>query len=163
MRALPPEDPGGRRMSPDEFERLLHRDFEKTLSPEDEEALLELLRADDDAADRFVEWSEMESALVESLNEETELPSGVHSILRKTRRSAWAARRPENLVPWPSIALSFLLALAGWLLVLRGALAGPVPLAGAALPWSRVLGQEEMLRFSTVLTRPRKANDRRMW
>jgi hypothetical protein len=89
-------------VKPEELDRLIHRYFEGDLSPEEEGLLWSVIRIDPAAADRFVELSELESAMVESLRAEEAAPPEVRSARRESRRltrvvSAPAERRPI----WP--------------------------------------------------------------
>lgn len=85
-------------MSRDELDRLIHGYFEGALAPEEEARLWELVKADRASADRFVELSELESALVESLQAEEAAPPEVNRGSRRrtrvlpapsTRRAVW--------------------------------------------------------------------------
>ena len=89
-------------MKPEELDRLIHRYFEGDLSPEEEGLLWSVVRIDPSAADRFVELSELESAMVESLRAEEATPPEVKSTRRDSRRhtrvmAAVVERRPV----WP--------------------------------------------------------------
>lgn len=74
-------------MKPDELDRLIHRYFEGDLSAEEEGLLWSVVRIDPSAADRFVELSELESAMVESLRAEEAAPPEVRSTRRESRRT----------------------------------------------------------------------------
>jgi Tol biopolymer transport system component len=71
---------------------LIHRWFEKTISPGEEALLWDAVRTDPAAADRFVEMSEVESGLLEALKAEEEMPK---EILRPSLRA--------RLLPWPLV------------------------------------------------------------
>lgn len=84
-------------MKPEELDRLIHRYFEGDLSPEEEGLLWSVVRIDPSAADRFVELSEMESAMVESFRAEEAAPPevrGTRRVSRRTRVLATTERRP---------------------------------------------------------------------
>jgi ferric-dicitrate binding protein FerR (iron transport regulator) len=85
-------------VKPEELDRLIHRYFEGDLSPEEEGLLWSVVRIDPSAADRFVELSELESAMVESLRAEEAAPPEVRGTRRASRRTrvlaAPAVRRP---------------------------------------------------------------------
>src|SRR6185436_3213471 len=76
---------GGRHVKPEELDRLIHRYFEGDLSPEEEGLLWSVIRIDPQSADRFVELSELESAMVESLQAEEAAPPEVRSTRRDSR------------------------------------------------------------------------------
>jgi ferric-dicitrate binding protein FerR (iron transport regulator) len=88
-------------MKPDELDRLIHRYFERDLTREEEALLAQLIRTDAAVADRFVELSELESALVESLAAEEAAPPEVSTPLRQTRRRTQVLRLPEARPVWP--------------------------------------------------------------
>ncbi len=79
-------------MSADDLDLRIHRWFERSLSPEEEDRLWTLLRDDPRAADRFVELAELESGLVESLQAHAEAPAGVRLPGRTSRRSLRPSR-----------------------------------------------------------------------
>jgi len=84
-------------VKPEELDRLIHRYFEGDLSPEEEGLLWSVVRIDPSAADRFVELSELESAMVESLRAEEAAPPevrGTRRVSRRTRVLAAPAARP---------------------------------------------------------------------
>lgn len=85
-------------MKPDELDRLIHRYFESDLSQEEEGLLWSVIRIDPSAADRFVELSELESAMVESLQADEAVPPEVKATNRTSRRlrvvTAPVERRP---------------------------------------------------------------------
>ena len=100
-------------MTPADLDLLIHRYFERTLSPAEEATLLDLLRGDPAAADRFVEMSELESGMLESLQEDEEMPSAVYAVVHGTRRRTRALRAPEPARPvWPYWAAAALFVLA---------------------------------------------------
>jgi hypothetical protein len=77
----------------EEIDRLIHRYFERELPSEEEAALWERVRADEAAADRFVEMAEMESGLIEK-------GRGVQKALESMR----AARgKPAGSMRWAVI------------------------------------------------------------
>lgn len=73
-------------MTQDDIDRLIHRHFEGALTPAEERQLWHLVRTEPAAADRFVELSELESALVESLRAEESVPPEVSLPGRSARR-----------------------------------------------------------------------------
>jgi hypothetical protein len=73
-------------MTQDDLDRLIHRYFEGALSPAEERQLWHLIRTEASAADRFVELSELESAMVESLRAEEAAPPEVSLPGRSSRR-----------------------------------------------------------------------------
>lgn len=85
-------------MSDADLDLLIHRYYEGTLSPEEEAGLWRQVKTDPAAADRFVELSELESALAESVKADEEMPSGVYKVIHGTRR------RPRPLPPVPERA-----------------------------------------------------------
>lgn len=89
-------------MKPEELDRLIHRYFEGDLSPEEEVLLWSVIRIDPGAADRFVELSELESAMVESLQAEEAAPPEVRSTRRDSRRHTRVMTVPAERRPvWP--------------------------------------------------------------
>jgi outer membrane biosynthesis protein TonB len=74
-------------MTQDDLDRLIHRHFEGGLSPAEERQLWHLIRTEKTAADRFVELSELESAMVESLQAEESVPPEVSLPGRSARRA----------------------------------------------------------------------------
>jgi len=89
-------------MKPEELDRLIHRYFEDDLSPEEEGLLWSVVRIDPAAADRFVELSELESAMVESLRAEEAAPPEVRSTRRDSRRLTRVMAAPAERRPvWP--------------------------------------------------------------
>lgn len=88
-------------MSANDFDVLIHRYFEGTLSPEEAAAFAERLKTDPAAADRFVELAEIESALVESLKADEEMPSGVYTVIHGTRRRSRPLPVPKERALWP--------------------------------------------------------------
>jgi len=89
-------------MKPEELDRLIHRYFEGDLSPEEEGLLWSVIRIDPASADRFVELSELESAMVESLKAEEAAPPEVRTTRRDSRRhSRVMAAVPERRPVWP--------------------------------------------------------------
>ena len=87
-------------MKPDELDRLIHRYFEGDLSPEEEGLLWSVVRIDASAADRFVELSELESAMVESLQADEAVPPEVKSTNRTSRRLRVVTVPPERRPVW---------------------------------------------------------------
>jgi hypothetical protein len=87
-------------MKPDELDRLIHRYFEGDLSPEEEGLLWSVVRIDPSAADRFVELSELESAMVESLQAEEAVPPEVKSTNRTSRRLRVVTAPDERRPVW---------------------------------------------------------------
>jgi outer membrane biosynthesis protein TonB len=90
-------------MNPDELDRLIHGYFEGTLSADEERGLWQFVRTDKAAADRFVELSELESALVESLKAEEAAPPEVGSSSRISRRRVRVLPSPTatRRAVWP--------------------------------------------------------------
>jgi len=90
-------------VKPEELDRLIHRYFEGDLSPEEEGLLWSVIRIDPASADRFVELSELESAMVESLQAEEAAPPEVRSTTRRDsrRHSRVMAVVPERRAIWP--------------------------------------------------------------
>lgn len=88
-------------MSASDLDLLIHRYFEGALTPEEEEAFRERLRTDPAAADRFVEFAELESALVESLKADEDMPSGVYTLIHGTRRRSRPLPTPKERTAWP--------------------------------------------------------------
>jgi len=100
-------------MTPADLDLLIHRYFEGSLSPAEEVTFLDLLRGDPSAADRFVEMSELESGMLESLKEDEEMPSAVYAVVHGTRRRTRALRAPEPAKPvWPYWAAAALFIIA---------------------------------------------------
>ena len=90
-------------MNPDELDRLIHGYFEGVLSPDEERRLWHLVRTEKAAADRFVELSELESALVESLKAEEAAPPEVSSRNRESKRRVRVLPAPPSTrrAVWP--------------------------------------------------------------
>ena len=90
-------------MNPDELDRLIHGYFEGTLSADEERGLWQLIRTDKAAADRFVELSELESGLVESLKAEEAAPPEIGSSSRISRRRVRVLPAPSatRRAIWP--------------------------------------------------------------
>jgi hypothetical protein len=88
-------------VKPEELDRLIHRYYERDLTPEEEALLWALVRTDRAAADRFVELTELESGLVESLHAEEAAPPEVSTPLRTTRRRTQVLRAPTPRPVWP--------------------------------------------------------------
>jgi len=95
-------------VSSDDLDLLVHRYFERTLPPDEESRLWERIATDPAAADRFVELCELESALVESLKAEEEMPSGVQAIVRRSRRRIHPVSAPAGRAAWPIVAAAAL-------------------------------------------------------
>jgi ferric-dicitrate binding protein FerR (iron transport regulator) len=108
----------------DDLDLLIHRWFEKTLSPEDEERLFEAIRSDAAAADRFVELGEIESGLVESMRAEADLPEEIRVTARASRRTVRLAA-PARTALWPVFAAAGILTALVTLVVL--AFSTPAP------------------------------------
>jgi len=122
-------------MNPEELDRLIHRYFERDLTPEEELLLGQLLRTDPAAADRFVELSEMESALVESLKAEEAAPPEVSTPLRPTRRRTQVLRAPEARPVWPLLfAAGLMVGFVALLVNSAGNPAGPAPVVRVEAP-----------------------------
>jgi ferric-dicitrate binding protein FerR (iron transport regulator) len=85
-----------------DIDSWIHRYFEGSLSEEEEASLWDRLRDDPAAADRFVEWSELESGMIESLQADDDMPSGVYTLIHGTRRRprTLQVRRPRMI--WPT-------------------------------------------------------------
>jgi len=96
-------------MNPEELDRLVHRYFEQDLSPEEETLLWMLVRTDPAVADRFVELSELESGLVESLKAEEAAPPEVSTPMRNSRRRTQVLRTPAQRAVWPLFAAAALM------------------------------------------------------
>jgi ferric-dicitrate binding protein FerR (iron transport regulator) len=100
-------------MTPGDIDLLIHRYFEGALSDEEETSLEELLKTDPAAADRFVELSELESGMVESLKADDDMPSAVYAVVhgmpRRSRARSSAAER--RLWPYGVAAALFIAAL----------------------------------------------------
>ncbi len=90
-------------MNPDELDRLIHGYFEGTLSADEERSLWQLIRTEKTAADRFVELSELESGLVESLKAEEAAPPEIGSSSRISRRRVRVLPAPSatRRAVWP--------------------------------------------------------------
>jgi ferric-dicitrate binding protein FerR (iron transport regulator) len=116
-------------MNPEELDRLIHRYFERDLSAEEEALLAALLRTDRAAADRFVELSELESALVESLHAEEAAPPEVATPLRNSRRRTRVLQAPVARPAWPLFFAAA--ALVGFLAILLSSAKQPAPPAVA--------------------------------
>ncbi|HEV3027635.1 MAG TPA: FecR domain-containing protein, partial [Planctomycetota bacterium] len=84
-----------------DLDLLIHRYFEKTLSAEEEASLWAELRTDPAAADRFVELSELESGMIESLQADDDMPSGVYTLVHGTRRRPRSSGIPQDRPVWP--------------------------------------------------------------
>ena len=101
-------------MKPEELDRLIHRYFERELSPEEEILLATLIRMDREVADRFVELSELESAMVESLHAEEAAPPDVVTPMRNSRRRTRVLQAPVARPVWPLFfAAAFLIGFLG--------------------------------------------------
>ncbi|HVR83567.1 MAG TPA: FecR domain-containing protein [Planctomycetota bacterium] len=88
-------------MSRADLDLLIHRYFEKTLSAEEEASLWAELKSDRAAADRFVELSELESGMIESLQADDDMPSGVYTLVHGTRRRPRNSGIPQDRPVWP--------------------------------------------------------------
>ena len=96
-------------MTPEAFDVLAHRYFEASLSSDEEKLLWERIRTDPAAADRFVELGELESGMVEALQAQEEMPTGVYALVHGTRRRHRTLRRAARPRPvWPYWAASAL-------------------------------------------------------
>ncbi len=111
-------------MNPEELDRLIHRYFEKDLSAEEEALLSALIRTDRTVADRFVELSELESALVESLHAEEAAPPEVATPMRNSRRRTKVLQAPVARPVWPLFFAAALLI--GFLAILLSSAKQPV-------------------------------------
>ncbi|HVE43142.1 MAG TPA: DNRLRE domain-containing protein [Planctomycetota bacterium] len=111
-------------MNPEELDRLIHRYFEKDLSAEEEALLAALIRTDRTVADRFVELSELESALVESLHAEEAAPPEVATPMRNSRRRTKVLQAPVARPVWPLFFAAALLL--GFLAILLNSAKQPV-------------------------------------
>jgi ferric-dicitrate binding protein FerR (iron transport regulator) len=110
-------------MNPDELDRLIHRYFERDLSAEEEALLAALIRTDRTVADRFVELSELESALVESLHAEEAAPPEVATPMRNSRRRVKVLQAPAARPVWPLFFAAALLM--GFLAILLSSVSQP--------------------------------------
>lgn len=88
-------------MNREELDRLIHQYYEQTLPPQEEERLFDILRADPASADRFVELTELESAMVETLRAEEAAPPEVVASTRGSRRRIRVATLPDRRPVWP--------------------------------------------------------------
>ncbi|MBV8880077.1 MAG: FecR domain-containing protein, partial [Planctomycetaceae bacterium] len=84
-----------------DLDLLIHRYFERTLSPDEAAGFWQRLKTDPAAADRFVELAELESGLVESLKADEEMPSGVYKVIHGTRRRARPLPPVRDRAVWP--------------------------------------------------------------
>jgi hypothetical protein len=96
-------------MDRDDLDRLVHGYFERALSPDEEDRLFALMRSNPAAADRFVELSEMESALVETLRAEEAAPPEVSSPGRDSKRRTRVLKPPAPRPVWPLLFAASLL------------------------------------------------------
>jgi len=144
----------------DDIDALIHRYFEGTLTEEEEASFWDRLRTDPAAADRFVEMSELESGMIESLQADDDMPSGVYTLIHGTRRrprSIHAPPAPRTL--WPYAVAAGLFIAAFTLLLREGpslspepAVRAPVSRAPAAVPGS---GTSERPGGVPAVPRPR--------
>ena len=127
-------------MTPADLDLLIHRYYEGTLSAAEEIAFLEVIRRDPAAADRFVEMSELESGMLESLKEDEDMPSGVYALVHGTRRRTRALRTPEPSRPvWPYWVAASLFMVAVTLLLRAGGPSTSVPPVATRPPDERPL------------------------
>jgi hypothetical protein len=90
----------------DDLDLLLHRYFEDKLSAGEEFRLWSRVRADPAAAERFVEWAELESALSETVIAQASVPRGVPLPGRTSRRyrPSFENRPPRWAIPCAAAA-----------------------------------------------------------
>ncbi|HLY11780.1 MAG TPA: DNRLRE domain-containing protein [Planctomycetota bacterium] len=109
-----------------DLDLLIHQYFERTLSPEDEASLWTRLREDPAAADRFVELAELESGMLESLQADDDMPSGVYTLVHGTRRRPRPPQIRRGQVVWPyAVAAGLFIAALTLLLRMGGGPAVP--------------------------------------
>lgn len=117
-------------MTRDEFDLLVHRYFEGSLTAQEESVFWERVRTDPGAADRFVEMSELESGMVESLKADDEMPSDIYAAVHGTRRRIRIPRPEPERPAWPYWAAAALFFIAVTLYLAVGPNRGAEPLRG---------------------------------